>query len=483
MARTLMAAEKEGLSLTEERRKALNLAIPQIEKTCGKGAIMRMGADSPRVRVEAIPTGAINLDAAIGIGGIPRGRVTEIFGPESSGKTTLALHVVGNAQRAGGAAAYIDAEHALDVEYAKKLGVDVDDLLLSQPDTGEQGLEITEILVRSGAVDVVVVDSVAALVPKAEIEGEMGDSLPGLQARLMSQALRKLAGAINRSRTSVIFINQLREKIGIMFGNPETTTGGRALKFYASVRLDMRRIGPVKEREVVIGNHVRVKVVKNKVAPPFRQAEFDIMFDEGISHESLLVDIAAEAGIIEKAGAWYAYGKERIGQGRENAKLYLKDHPDLAVEVEANVKEHLGAPAGGAPPRWARRRRRVKNRPPPAAVDAALERLASRGLLDDRRFAEQYAALRATRGKGPARLLGDLMAQGVERRTAEHAVRRALEEEGIDPGVEARAVATKRARQLAGLPVPVRKRRLLAFLLRRGYAGAPLKDLVEELCG
>src|SRR5438552_2084775 len=281
MSRVLMAAEKDVPRLTDERKKALNLAITQIEKTCGKGAIMRMGADAPRVRVEAIPTGAINLDAAIGIGGIPRGRVTEIFGPESSGKTTLALHVVANSQRQGGAAAYIDAEHALDVEYAKKLGVDIDNLLVSQPDTGEQGLEITEILVRSGAVDVVVIDSVAALVPKAEIEGDMGDSLPGLQARLMSQALRKLAGAINRSRTSVIFINQLREEIGVMF-------------------------------------------------------------DEGISHESLLVDIAAEAGIIEKAGAWYAYGKERIGQGRENAKLYLKDHPDLAVEVEAKVKEHLG---------------------------------------------------------------------------------------------------------------------------------------------
>jgi recombination protein RecA len=329
-----MAPDKEVAKLSDERTKALNLAITQIEKTCGKGAIMRMGADSPRVRVEVIPTGAINLDAAIGIGGIPRGRVTEIFGPESSGKTTLALHIVG-----------IDAEHALDVEYAKKLGVDIDDLLVSQPDTGEQGLEITEILVRSGAVDVVVIDSVAALVPKAEIEGDMGDSLPGLQARLMSQALRKLAGAINRSRTAVVFINQLREKIGVMFGNPETTSGGRALKFYASVRLDMRRIGPVKEREVVIGNHVRVKVVKNKVAPPFRQAEFDIMFDEGISHESLLVDIAAEAGIIEKSGAWYGYGKERIGQGRENAKLYLKDHPDLALEVEAKVKEHLGVKA------------------------------------------------------------------------------------------------------------------------------------------
>jgi len=338
-----MAVEpRETPKLSDERRKALNLAMTQIEKTCGKGAIMRMGTDAPRIRVDAISTGAINLDAAIGVGGIPRGRVTEIFGPESSGKTTLALHVVAHAQRAGGAAAYIDAEHALDVEYARKLGVDIDNLLVSQPDTGEQALEITEILVRSGAVDVIVIDSVAALVPKAEIEGEMGDSHMGLQARLMSQALRKLAGAINRSRSSVVFINQLREKIGVMFGNPETTTGGRALKFYASVRLDMRRIGPVKERDVIIGNHVRVKVVKNKVAPPFRQAEFDIMFDEGISHESLLVDIAAEAGIIDKSGAWYAYGKERIGQGRENAKLYLKDHPELAAEIEVKVKELLG---------------------------------------------------------------------------------------------------------------------------------------------
>ena len=351
-----MAADPQDSDrLTDERRKALNLAITQIEKTCGKGSIMRMGADSPRVRLDAISTGAINLDAAIGIGGIPRGRVTEIFGPESSGKTTLALSVVANAQRAGGAAAYIDAEHALDVDYAKKLGVDIDNLLVSQPDTGEQGLEITEILVRSGAVDIVVIDSVAALVPKAEIEGEMGDSHMGLQPRMMSQALRKLAGSINRSRTSVIFINQLREKIGVMFGNPETTTGGRALKFYSSVRLDMRRIAPVKDREVVIGNHVRVKVVKNKVAAPFRQAEFDIMFDEGISRESLLVDIAAEAGIIDKSGAWYTYGKDRIGQGRENAKLYLKDHPDMALEVEARVKDHLGVtssgpgPGGGAP--------------------------------------------------------------------------------------------------------------------------------------
>ena len=337
-----MAAEdRDAAKLTDERKKALNLAIAQIEKNLGKGSIMRMGSES-RVRVDAISTGAINLDAAIGVGGIPRGRVTEIFGPEASGKTTLALSVVANAQRAGGAAAYIDAEHALDVEYAKKLGVDIDNLLVSQPDTGEQGLEITEILVRSGAVDIVVVDSVAALVPKAEIEGDMGDSHVGLQARLMSQALRKLAGAINRSRTSVIFINQLREKIGVMFGNPETTTGGRALKFYSSVRLDMRRIAPVKERETVIGNHVRVKVVKNKVAPPFRQAEFDIMFDEGISRESLLVDIAAEVGIIDKSGAWYTYGKDRIGQGRENARVYIKEHPEILAEIEHKVKLTFG---------------------------------------------------------------------------------------------------------------------------------------------
>jgi recombination protein RecA len=326
----------------EDRKKALSLAISQIEKNCGKGAIMRMGNESARVRIEAIPTGAINLDAAIGIGGIPRGRVTEIYGPESSGKTTLCLHVVANAQRNGGVAAFIDAEHALDVEYAKKLGVDIENLLVSQPDTGEQALEICEILVRSGAVDVVVIDSVAALVPRAEIEGDMGDAHVGLQARLMSQALRKLTGAIARSRTAVVFINQLREKVGVMFGNPETTTGGKALKFYASLRLDIRRIGPVKDKEEVIGSQVRVKVVKNKVAPPFKQAEFDIMYAEGISHTSLLVDIGSEAGIIEKSGAWYSYGGQRIGQGRENAKLFLKDNPTLMAEVEEKVKAILG---------------------------------------------------------------------------------------------------------------------------------------------
>jgi len=328
-------------AVSEDRKKALSLAIAQIEKSHGKGAIMRMGADT-RARVEAIPTGAINLDAAIGVGGIPRGRVTEIYGPESSGKTTVCLHVIANAQRLGGTAAFIDAEHALDTEYAQKLGVDIESLLVSQPDTGEQALEICEILVRSGAVDVIVIDSVAALVPKAEIEGEMGDSHVGLQARLMSQALRKLTGAIARSKTSVIFINQLREKIGVMFGNPETTTGGKALKFYASVRLDIRRIGPVKEKEDVIGSHVRVKVVKNKVAPPFKQAEFDIMYAEGISHTSLLVDIGAESGIIEKSGAWYSYNEQRIGQGRENAKMFLRDNPAMLTEIEARVKDVLG---------------------------------------------------------------------------------------------------------------------------------------------
>lgn len=326
----------------EDKKKALGLAVSQIEKSFGKGAIMKLGAEGMRVRVDAIPTGAINLDAAIGVGGFPRGRITEIYGPESSGKTTVCLHVVANAQKIGGTAAFIDAEHALDTDYAAKLGVDVEKLLVSQPDTGEQALEICEILVRSNAVDVIVIDSVAALVPKAEIEGEMGDSHVGLQARLMSQALRKLTGAIARSNCSVVFINQLREKIGVMFGSPETTTGGKALKFYASVRLDIRRIGPVKEKDDVIGSHVRVKVVKNKVAAPFRQAEFDIMYAEGISHTSLLVDIGAESGIIEKSGAWYSYGTQRIGQGRENAKLFLRDNPAVMAEIEEKVKVVLG---------------------------------------------------------------------------------------------------------------------------------------------
>jgi len=330
------------VDISEDKRKALGVAIQQIERSYGKGSIMRMGADGARVQIAAIPTGAINLDAAIGVGGIPRGRISEIYGPESSGKTTLCLHVIANAQRQGGIAAFIDAEHALDIEYARKLGVDVENLLVSQPDTGEQALEIAEVLIRSGAVDVVVIDSVAALVPRAEIEGEMGDSHVGLQARLMSQALRKLTGAVNRSNTVVIFTNQIREKIGVMFGNPETTTGGRALKFYASLRLDIRRVGAIKDGQEQVGNRVRVKVVKNKVAPPFKQAEFDIMFNEGISHTGLLIDLGVETDVIEKSGAWFSYGDKRLGQGRENAKLTLKENPELAAEIEAKVREQLG---------------------------------------------------------------------------------------------------------------------------------------------
>jgi len=332
-----------ALELSEDRRKALTVAINQIERQHGKGAIMRLGSDRARVKAAAIPTGALSLDQATGIGGIPRGRVTEIFGPESSGKTTLTLHVIANAQKAGGVAAFVDAEHALDVQYAERLGVDVENLLVSQPDTGEQALEIAEVLVRSGALDVVVVDSVAALVPRAEIEGEMGDSHVGLQARLMSQALRKLTGAIGRSRAAVIFTNQIREKIGVMFGNPETTSGGRALKFYASLRLDIRRIASIKEGNEQVGNRTRVKVVKNKCAPPFRQAEFDIMFNEGISRSGILVDLGEENGIVQRSGAWYSYGDDvRLGQGRENAKTFLRENPDVADEIERKLRAALG---------------------------------------------------------------------------------------------------------------------------------------------
>jgi len=330
-----------------KRQEAVREAVTNIEKAYGQGAIMRLG-ERALEPIAVIPTGSLALDEALGVGGLPRGRIVEVFGPESSGKTTLLLHAIAQAQAAGGIAAFIDAEHAFDLRYARGIGVDISKLLVSQPDCGEQALEIAELLTRSAAVDLVVIDSVAALVPKAEIEGDMGDSHMGLQARLMSQALRKLAGAINRSNCAVVFINQLREKIGVMFGNPETTTGGKALKFYASLRLDIRRIGPVKEREAVIGSHVRVKVVKNKVAPPFRQAEFDVMFDEGISHTALLVDLAAEANIIQKSGAWYSYGDQRIGQGRENAKLFLRDNPALMTEVETKVKEVLGVKAAAA---------------------------------------------------------------------------------------------------------------------------------------
>ena len=325
-----------------DRKKALEAALSQIDRAFGKGSVMKLGANPKVAEIEVVSTGSLGLDIALGIGGIPRGRVIEVYGPESSGKTTLSLHIVAEVQKAGGIAAFVDAEHALDIGYARKLGVDIGELLVSQPDTGEQALEITDTLVRSGAVDIVVIDSVAALTPKAEIEGEMGDSLPGLQARLMSQALRKLTGSISRSNTIVLFINQIRMKIGVMFGNPETTTGGNALKFYSSVRLDIRRIGAIKEREDVVGSQTRVKVVKNKVAPPFRQVEFDIMYGSGISKTGELVDLGSKAGIIEKSGSWFSYENQRIGQGRENAKAFLAENPDIANKIEAAVRANAG---------------------------------------------------------------------------------------------------------------------------------------------
>ncbi|RAY12018.1 recombinase RecA [Actinomadura craniellae] len=324
-----------------DREKALETALAQIERQFGKGSVMRLG-DESRAPIEVIPTGSIGLDIALGIGGVPRGRVVEIYGPEASGKTSLALHIVANAQKAGGIAAFVDAEHALDPEYAKRIGVDTDALLVSQPDTGEQALEITDMLIRSGAIDIVVIDSVAALVPRAEIEGEMGDSHVGLQARLMSQALRKLTGAINQTKTTAVFINQLREKVGVMFGSPETTTGGRALKFYASVRLDVRRIETLKDGTEAVGNRMRVKVVKNKVSPPFKVADMDLMYGQGISREGGLIDMGVEHGFIRKSGAWYTYEGDQLGQGKENARNYLKSNPDTANEIEKKIKEKLG---------------------------------------------------------------------------------------------------------------------------------------------
>jgi recombination protein RecA len=338
-SRSLMPLDRDE---QKERTKALELAVGQIEKQFGKGSIMRLGQKGGIGPVEAIPTGAISIDYALGVGGMPRGRVVEIYGPESSGKTTLALQVIAQAQKTGGMAAFVDAEHALDATYAQKLGVDLDGLLVSQPDNGEQALEIVEVLIRSNGVDVVVVDSVAALVPRAEIEGEMGEAQMGLQARLMSQALRKLTGAVSKSKTCLIFINQLRDKIGVMFGSPETTTGGRALKFYASVRIDIRRIASIKEGEAVVGGRTRVKVVKNKLAPPFREAEFDVMYGEGISREGDLLDLAVEQKVIEKSGAWFAYGGERLGQGRENVKQFLRDHPEITATIEDRVRKELG---------------------------------------------------------------------------------------------------------------------------------------------
>jgi recombination protein RecA len=342
----MAAAEDKG----KDKLRALDLAVSQIEKQFGKGSIMRLGNESDIPKIACIPSGSIALDAALGVGGFPRGRVIEIYGPESSGKTTLTLHIVAEAQKTGGTAAFVDAEHALDAKYARNLGVDIDNLLVSQPDSGEQALEITEVLVRSGAVDVVVVDSVAALVPRAELEGEMGEAQMGLQARLMSQALRKLTGVVSKSRTSLIFINQIREKIGVMFGNPETTTGGRALKFYSSVRVDIRRIGSIKDGESVVGNRTRAKVVKNKVAPPFRDAEFDIMYGQGISREGELLDLAVDHNIVDKSGSWFSFGGERLGQGRENAKQFLRDNQEFYLRIEEGVRAAMGLDVAGTPP-------------------------------------------------------------------------------------------------------------------------------------
>jgi recombination protein RecA len=338
MASALRVVESTGMDKT----KALDAALSQIERAFGKGSIMRLGKGGKAIEIETISSGSLGLDIALGIGGLPRGRVVEIYGPESSGKTTLALHCVAEAQKRGGICAFVDAEHALDPIYARKLGVNIDDLLISQPDTGEQGLEIADTLVRSGAVEVLVIDSVAALVPRAELEGEMGDNQPGMQARLMSQALRKLTASISRSNTMVIFINQIRMKIGVMYGSPETTTGGNALKFYASVRLDIRRIGAIKERDEVVGNQTRVKVVKNKLAPPFKQVEFDIMYGEGVSKMGEIIDLGVKAGVVEKSGAWFSYDSQRIGQGRENAKTFLRTNPDVAARIEAAIRQNSG---------------------------------------------------------------------------------------------------------------------------------------------
>jgi len=356
----LQVVEKEAKDMSKEtnaeRQKALDAALSQIERAFGKGSVMKLGTGSDKVEIETVSTGSLGLDIALGIGGLPRGRIIEIYGPESSGKTTLALHVIAQAQKTGGTCAFVDAEHALDPGYARKLGVNINDLLISQPDAGEQALEIADTLVRSGAIDVLVVDSVAALVPRAELEGEMGDSHMGLQARLMSQALRKLTGSISKSRCMVIFINQIRMKIGVMFGNPETTTGGNALKFYASVRLDIRRIGSIKDRETIVGNQTRVKVVKNKMAPPFRVVEFDIMYGEGVSKVGELIDLGSQAGVVEKSGAWFSYDGQRIGQGRENAKQFLRDNPAMADAIEQKIRANaglvadamIGTPEGGA---------------------------------------------------------------------------------------------------------------------------------------
>jgi recombination protein RecA len=500
-----------------EKDKALASVMAQIEKQHGKGAVMRLG-DDVRPPIEVIPTGSIALDVALGIGGLPRGRVVEIYGPESSGKTTVALHAVANAQKAGGIAAFIDAEHALDPEYAKALGVDTDALLVSQPDTGEQALEIADMLIRSGALDIIVIDSVAALVPRAEIEGEMGDSHVGLQARLMSQALRKITGALSTTGTTAIFINQLREKIGVMFGSPETTTGGKALKFYASVRLDVRRIETLKDGTDAVGNRTRCKVVKNKVSPPFKQAEFDIIYGQGISREGGLIDMGVEQGFVRKAGAWYTMDGDQLGQGKENARTFLKDNPDLADELEKNIKDKLGIgvprvdalaavppPDPEADPRtrgsepdphdWARQivlrqltaapRSRAqleqalrKKDCPDEIAAAVLDRMEEVGLVDDTAYAGMLVrSQQAGRGLARRALAQELRRKGVDDETAQAAL------DDVDPHDEedrARALVAKKMRSMSGLDPLVQTRRLAGMLARKGYPSDLTMRIVRE---
>ena len=439
--------------MDDQKKKALSAALGQIEKQFGKGSVMRMG-DTPAVALEAISTGSLTLDIALGIGGLPKGRVIEIYGPESSGKTTLTLQVIAQAQRMGGTAAFVDAEHALDPSYAEKLGVNVDELLVSQPDTGEQALEITDMLVRSGAIDVIVIDSVAALTPKAEIEGDMGDSHMGLQARLMSQALRKLTANIKRSNTLVIFINQIRMKIGVMFGSPETTTGGNALKFYASVRMDIRRIGAIKKGDEVIGNETRVKVVKNKVAPPFKMAEFEILYNEGISREAELITLGVEYGIVQKSGAWYSYGKDRIGQGKDNVRQFLKENPEIAAEIEAQIREKAQLTTQGSAQMaqeqageanikdecYQHAIRLLALREHSAfelftklaskgheenEIAATIELLQQQNVLNDARFAVAYLQSRVEKGFGPLKIRAELRERGVKRELIEQAMEEA----------------------------------------------------------
>ena len=480
--------------ISEEKQKALEAALGNIEKQFGKGSVMKLGDSSSHMQVEAVPTGCLSLDIALGVGGVPKGRIVEIYGPESSGKTTVALHMVAEVQKRGGIAGFIDAEHALDPVYAKNIGVDIDNLYISQPDNGEQALEITETMVRSGAVDIVIVDSVAALVPKAEIEGDMGDSHVGLQARLMSQALRKLTAVISKSNCVVIFINQLREKVGVMFGNPETTTGGRALKFYASVRMDVRRVETLKQGGEMVGNHTRVKVVKNKVAPPFKQAEFDIMFGTGISREGDILDLAADCSIVNKSGAWYAYEGDKIGQGRENAKLFLREHPEIRDEIEKKVRVQYHLDPADETAEAATQTADTEDMDrtekgltdklrqaefSPEAVEDAIAYVKSYGYINDARYARTYISFRME-SKSRQKILSELQMKGVDRQTALEAWEEM--EELMEP--DERAVLRKTIEKKYAPDTELdegQMRRLYGYLARRAFKYEDISHILEEM--